>query len=92
MIVAATADCNRAFRSESGRHASSSNTCNRATYMDERRVMRNAQSQSSTTPNFGTVDNISQITSQSWANDYSSQIESAFAASYRPGVSINLSA
>jgi len=60
--------------------------------MDERRVMRNAQSQSSTTPNFGTVDNISQITSQSWANDYSSQIESAFAASYRPGVSINLSA
>jgi len=54
--------------------------------------MRNAQSQSSTTPNFGTVDNISQITSQSWANDYSSQIESAFAASYRPGVSINLSA
>ena len=55
-------------------------------------AMSNAQSQASSTINFGTVSNIGQITSQSWAQDYASQIEAAFAATYTPGTSINLSA
>jgi hypothetical protein len=55
-------------------------------------AMNNAQTQAGTAIDFGSVDNIGQITSQSWATNYASQIESAFAASYNPGTSINLSA
>jgi hypothetical protein len=55
-------------------------------------AMNNAQTQAGATVDFGSVDSLSQITSQSWARDYASQIESAFAASYNPGTSINLSA
>ena len=55
-------------------------------------AMNNAQTQAGATVNFGSVDSLSQITAQPWARDYASQIESAFAASYNPGTSINLSA
>lgn len=55
-------------------------------------AMNNAQTLAGATVDFGSVDSLSQITSQSWAKDYASQIESAFAATYNPGTSINLSA
>ena len=55
-------------------------------------AMNNAQTLAAAAVNFGSVDNVGQITSQSWAKDYATQIESAFAATYNPGTSINLSA
>jgi hypothetical protein len=54
-------------------------------------AMYTTRSQSSTPVSFGTVNSLSDITSQPWASNYASQIESAFAASYQPGGSYSVS-
>lgn len=54
-------------------------------------AMYNTRTQSSTPVSFGTVNSLSDITSQPWASSYASQIESAFAASYQPGGSFSVS-
>jgi hypothetical protein len=54
-------------------------------------AMYNTRNQSSTPVSFGTVNSLSDITSQPWAASYASQIESAFAASYQPGGSFSAS-
>lgn len=54
-------------------------------------AMYNVRSQSSTAVNFGSVNSLADITSQSWAKSYSSQIESAFSATYQPGGSFSAS-
>lgn len=54
-------------------------------------AMYNTRSQSATPMSFGTVNSLSDITSQPWASSYASQIESAFAASYKPGGSFSAS-
>lgn len=54
-------------------------------------AMYNVRSQSSSPVDFGTVSSLSDITTQSWAKSYASQIESAFAASYQPGGSYSVS-
>jgi hypothetical protein len=48
-------------------------------------AMYNVRSQISSPISFGSVNSLSDITSQPWAKSYSSQIESAFAATYQPG-------
>ena len=54
-------------------------------------AMYNVRSQVSGSVSFGTVNSLSDITSQPWAQSYASQIESAFAASYQPGGSYSVS-
>ena len=54
-------------------------------------AMYNVRNQSPTPVDFGTVNSLSDITSQPWAQGYASQIEQAFAASYQPGGSISVS-
>ena len=54
-------------------------------------AMYNVRSQVSGSVSFGTVNSLSDITSQPWAKSYASQIESAFAASYQPGGSYSVS-
>jgi hypothetical protein len=54
-------------------------------------AMYNVRSQVSGPVDFGTVNSLSDITSQPWARNYASQIEQAFAASYQPGGSFSVS-
>ena len=54
-------------------------------------AMYNTRSQSSSQVIFPSVNSLSEITSQPWAQGYAGQIESAFAASYSPGTSFNVS-
>jgi hypothetical protein len=54
-------------------------------------AMYNVRSQVSGPVDFGTVNSLADITSQPWARSYASQIEQAFAASYQPGGSFNVS-
>jgi len=54
-------------------------------------AMYNVRSQVSGPVDFGTVNNLSDITSQPWARSYAGQIEQAFAASYQPGGSFSVS-
>jgi hypothetical protein len=52
-------------------------------------AMYNARSQGAV--NFGTVNDLTDITSQPWAQSYASQIEAAFAATNQPGGSYSVS-
>ena len=54
-------------------------------------AMYNVRSQASGAVNFGTVNNLADITSQPWAKSYASQIEAAFAATNQPGGSYSVS-
>jgi hypothetical protein len=54
-------------------------------------AMYNVRNQTPGTVDFGTVNSLSDITSQPWARNYASQIEQAFAAGYQPGGSISVS-
>jgi hypothetical protein len=54
-------------------------------------AMYNTRSQSSGPVSFPSVSSLADITSQPWAQSYATQIESAFAASYSPGTSYNVS-
>ena len=54
-------------------------------------AMYNTRSQASGQVTFPSVNSLSDITSQSWAQSYAGQIESAFASSYSPGTSYSVS-
>jgi hypothetical protein len=54
-------------------------------------AMYNVRSQMAGPVNFGSVNSLADITAQPWARNYSSQIESAFASTYRPGGSYSVS-
>ena len=54
-------------------------------------AMYNARSQASGPVNFGTVNTLTDITSQPWAKSYAGQIEAAFAATNQPGGSYSVS-
>jgi hypothetical protein len=54
-------------------------------------AMYNTRSQSSSPVTFPSVNSLSEITSQSWAQNYAAQIQSAFASSYSPGTSYSAS-
>ena len=54
-------------------------------------AMYSTRSQASSPVSFPSVSSLADITSQPWAQSYATQIESAFAASYSPGTSYNVS-
>jgi hypothetical protein len=54
-------------------------------------AMYSTRSQASGPVTFPSVNSLAEITSQPWAQRFSPQIESAFAANYSPGTSYNVS-